>query len=287
LIISSNIYGQICDTASSWNYYGVFIPDCGAHCEGDTVYTNHHYFMQGDTIIVNTIYKVLYDQSDIYSLFGSRNKYKSKLGFLRDNNTHKKVYFLSIDDTSSKSEILLYDFTLKNDSIFKILYKSLKVIAIDSLNFIGGKRLVISFSDMVYNYLSNKEDTLKWIEGIGSYSDLTYYFTSPNNALLCYKSNGELKYINELGLNCTYLGPKVSVDNIKKFSLKVYPNPTDGQLNIENIRYIKRLEIYNILGAKVYSNCPNQLNLRIDNLNLKEGIYILNVDNENRKIIIK
>jgi hypothetical protein len=74
---------------------------------------------------------------------------------------------------------------------------------------------------------------------------------------------------------------------MNNISLRIYPNPMDGELNIENNLSINKLEIYNILGVKVFSICPNQKILKIGNLNLKKGIYVLNIDNEKRKIIIK
>ena len=65
--------------------------------------------------------------------------------------------------------------------------------------------------------------------------------------------------------------------------LKIFPNPTNGMLNIEKKANPNRIEIYDLNGAKVY-NCAfkDQLNLSF----LSKGIYFLKTDlNQIAKII--
>lgn len=281
-LIWSNSFGQICDSLSSWNYLQVMIPTClkSTECSGK-YYSNHHYFFHGDSLINKTIYKVLYDNP-----LNNGVQNGNKLGFLREDEIQKKVYFLSIRDASTNSEILLYDFSIKKDSIFKISDFSSKVISLDSLDYFGKKRLVIRFSYTIYNFASDKDDTLKWIEGIGSNMDLLYYYNYPNY-LLCFNSSDGLQYKNESDFDCEYRGPVQSVEKISNLSLRIYPNPTKDELNIEKDTEIKRIEIIDVYGKRLFICYPNLSFYKINNLNLKEGIYLLKIDNENRKIIIK
>lgn len=74
------------------------------------------------------------------------------------------------------------------------------------------------------------------------------------------------------------------------FSIKisVYPNPNNGEFNLtiskfDNLK-MSFVEIYNLLGEKVYSSRLNQSNSTHDISNLKAGIYQLKITNENKTI---
>lgn len=70
--------------------------------------------------------------------------------------------------------------------------------------------------------------------------------------------------------------------------IEIYPNPTNGIVNINSTAKIDKIEVYSILGnsVAVFKN-TNTLNLN----NIKTGIYILKISSEgksiNKKIVIK
>ena len=71
-------------------------------------------------------------------------------------------------------------------------------------------------------------------------------------------------------------------------SVKVYPNPTNGQLRIMNyeLREDAVIEIYDVLGQKLQSKIVNlQSKIVIDISPLASGIYFLKVDNQVIKFI--
>ena len=70
--------------------------------------------------------------------------------------------------------------------------------------------------------------------------------------------------------------------NIKK-SIKVYPNPTSGMLTLLNNNNLKlsQIEIFNVLGQPVMKINPK--NQSIDMSNLGNGMYFLNIENEEGK----
>jgi hypothetical protein len=82
-----------------------------------------------------------------------------------------------------------------------------------------------------------------------------------------------------------------SVANVAKGPpVSVYPNPCNGQLNIDLPEIITKLEIVNMLGQVVYSTIVKG-SLKIDIHNQPKGLYILHFVNSNgifkRKLIVQ
>jgi hypothetical protein len=79
--------------------------------------------------------------------------------------------------------------------------------------------------------------------------------------------------------------------NVTAGNVKVYPNPTNGLINIdlssEEILYTK-VTVYNILGAEVYTSSIRSKEInQIDISNLPTGYYIAKINNENSSIQVK
>lgn len=77
-------------------------------------------------------------------------------------------------------------------------------------------------------------------------------------------------------------------------NIKIYPNPAKDNFTIKfkNPNRIIKLEIYNVLGKRVYQNIPVAKTLEIRNAGFSKGIYVVRVltdDNKvlNSKLIIK
>ena len=303
LFISIQSYGQIIDTLNLWNELEVLIPTClekSTDCSG-VQYINHSYRFGTDTIISGKSYKILYDDERSFLYVGKDSLRSNIVGFLRDDENHKKIYFLST--LVEKSEILLYDFTLKKDSIFSIiqifsfngdnltdtLFKS-KVTNVDSVSYFGIKRLRITFTKVVGVWLSSdslKWDTVKWVEGIGSMQGLIGYFYGLY-PLLCFKQNNDLMYKNDFGYDCAYQGTIESIEKIKDTKFSIYPNPSrDKIFFISSSNEIKSIKVYTLTGIKIGQYFPNTNQFKIELLNFQSGLYLINVDNKYGKIIIE
>jgi hypothetical protein len=67
--------------------------------------------------------------------------------------------------------------------------------------------------------------------------------------------------------------------------VKIFPNPTNGQITISNIQdaSLKTIEVYNILGSLVNSiyveDELNTINLNLETL--RKGIYLLKLNSYN------
>ena len=121
LLFSLNGFAQLVDIKNSWNYLEVAIltgENC-FYCTGKS-YQNNQYTFGNDTIINNLKYQTLiYSYRHNHDTISYTSPYP--VGYLRDEENHKKVYFLSA--FYEGSEVLLYDFTIKKDSVFTSIQK--------------------------------------------------------------------------------------------------------------------------------------------------------------------
>jgi hypothetical protein len=299
LLFSLNGYAQIVDVKNSWNYLEVALLTCGesARCSGES-YQNNQYTFGNDTIINNLKYQTLISSyRHIHDTISYTYPYP--VGYLRDAENHKKVYYLS--GGLGVSEVLLYDFTIKKDSVFKsvqTMYGSLdtfsitsfsaKVLKTDSIITNGTKRLRIHFDDVRPNWNGEQlvVDTLVWIEDIGANMGLIEYPYSLSS-LLCFKHDNKPEYVNNYGLDCLYSGPPNFVESIKRNDIKVYPNPVKNILNIQSEKPIHTIVLYRITGEKVDEYFPDDIFYQIALKNQRSGIYILSIDGIFRKIVIE
>ncbi len=63
-----------------------------------------------------------------------------------------------------------------------------------------------------------------------------------------------------------------------ELSAKVYPNPSNGIVHIENT-YNKNVEVYNTLGSLVMTTTSNQVEL-------KSGVYLIKVGNKTSRVVV-
>lgn len=75
-----------------------------------------------------------------------------------------------------------------------------------------------------------------------------------------------------------------SVKDVNFIDFKVYPNPTKNILTIDDASFsIKNIEIFNILGKKVFASTKNEINIA----HLVNGIYLLKIESEKGNIAAK
>jgi len=80
--------------------------------------------------------------------------------------------------------------------------------------------------------------------------------------------------------NCGSLS--VSESELSNLSIRLFPNPVKGVLNIEYKETIETIEIYNLLGKKVKSLSNNSKSINIQDLS--SGMYLLKIYSGNRTI---
>ena len=77
--------------------------------------------------------------------------------------------------------------------------------------------------------------------------------------------------------NSVYLGPSVSVpETIEPSKVKVYPNPTQYQLQVEG-QGLQRVTLYNLTGQIIYDRDVQHDHVTLPTSSLSKGIYLLNI----------
>lgn len=84
------------------------------------------------------------------------------------------------------------------------------------------------------------------------------------------------------GIGSYYQGACVTNSLITGLSnpLKIYPNPSNGQINIEGIDKETSIGLYNLLGNLVYSQFAEAYASVLNLQNLPKGFYLMTIGNE-------
>ena len=79
----------------------------------------------------------------------------------------------------------------------------------------------------------------------------------------------------------------ISINNALDFSTRIYPNPANNELNIENNNFIiSSIELFDISGKSIVVKRVNEMATILDISNLSNGIYFVKV-NSNQSSIMK
>lgn len=89
---------------------------------------------------------------------------------------------------------------------------------------------------------------------------------------------------NQIFYNNSFLSIK---ENSAKKSLKIFPNPVNDFLNVENIERNLEVKIYEMTGKLLYKTYTNDKKLKIDVNSFQKGQYILIIENYKPEIFIK
>jgi len=126
-------------------------------------------------------------------------------------------------------------------------------------------------------------------------SDNTFRFESKDNQrYLYYDENGNVSNIAALETDerskwkAIPTSETLSIDKevFKRASLMIYPNPAKKSFTItlQNINTIKSVEIYTVLGKRVYQNTPISNVLEVKNSGFKAGVYLVKALSEDNKV---
>jgi PKD repeat protein len=125
------------------------------------------------------------------------------------------------------------------------------------------------------------------VNGTSLFNDTLYYLVAPvtgDYTLSVVDTNGCPGSEGILNVN---VGLSDLSEN--KYSVNVFPNPTESILNITGLVISKNglLEIMDISGRKVYSNTINESKLQLPVNNFNPGIYILHIESGSQKLFLR
>ena len=231
-------------------------------------YTQYVYF-HGDSIVGDYTYKKVFSCNDNLH---ANTKYE---GLMRE--LSFKTYFIP---AHSKIEYLLYDFSLDEGKTFEYqdpfiseFSISLYVKKVDYIMINGYPKLQIQLT------LTPDDDEIfaTWIQERGSLHGLFYpcgsILDGTVTTLLCYFQDDELIYKNPDYSECFYEDLAISV--VENRSFRVYPNPTTGELRIENEELkIRSIEVFDMMGKIIYSQSHGNT---IDVNAFSKGLYLIKI----------
>ena len=275
-MVFSQDYFPFPDSNAIWNEYSI-------HVEYPTsVSSKTRYGTIGDTIIDNLEYSKIYRLIDDTCLNISNAEY---FGAIREEN--KKIFTLTT--FHGDTEILLYDFSVEEgDTIYsnaQVGYMAYPVVIsnIDSVILLDGTTRK--------RYWINGSLDEFWIEGIGSQggiftpiTDLITNYYEPH--LSCFKQYETTTYLNNYSCDKCFcsLGTLIKGINGLQNEIQLIPNPAsnyikiDFELNMESS--ITRL--FNSSGKLIESTLSNSFPVQLNIGNLPNGIYLIQIDTENK-----
>lgn len=153
------------------------------------------------------------------------------------------------------------------------------IIAVNSYNLFDGGNWVSNATIDVFAYDAGTDSGADYASG--------NVITSPFQSISMI--NGAPINGNKMGTLTITLESVLSVPTIDLFkNIKVYPNPSKGNLTINNPTSIElqRIEVYNVLGSRVKTITKNlgaNKSVHLDLKVLKKGIYILKLVSEGNR----
>jgi len=85
-------------------------------------------------------------------------------------------------------------------------------------------------------------------------------------------SNLDVVYVDNIYF---YKGTALSADTFEKASFTIYPNPSNGIVNLSSDSVIENVKIYNTLGQIVVSETSTSNEVSLNVSDLSSGVYVV------------
>ena len=138
--------------------------------------------------------------------------------------------------------------------------------------FITGETSIYNIDNTVYGIVSNcgGVDFLLYNDGEGFLAHVTAVYNGGSEESIY----TETVYVN---------GPALGINDIEEDKLMLYPNPTDGKLNIE-MQQLNKIEIYDLSGKRIKEFEPQS---QIDLSQFPKGLYMIKLFLDKRILVDK
>lgn len=153
------------------------------------------------------------------------------------------------------------------------------------------------FSDSHWQFLCyvnyGSEYSVRICEKIGNISG--YMLPEPFEAIsgidMAWDGGGILRCYSDLETNISFVDQDcdymVAIEEVTSDLINLYPNPTDGNINIEMTEDYNTIDIYDSLGRIVYSSSVEDSSLSIDISHHPSGLYLIAIKNNTDTHYIK
>lgn len=79
----------------------------------------------------------------------------------------------------------------------------------------------------------------------------------------------------------------LSLDDQQQNNFKVYPNPSSNNWNVSSTSGITTINVFDVLGQRVSTQNPNNLEATIDGSQLQSGLYFARIEGENGSVTVR
>lgn len=270
-------YHQLLDHESEWH-----LTSCSSNCINDVYYTD------GDTSYNSNNYKIL-----------NGYHYTSRTFWLREDVSEKHI-FLSYDNGKSRTEVLLYDFSLEiGDTIllsnpitpfplnggFYQVDSIVHQVLLDNTN-----RKFFYFSPTFSNVSSDELPV--WVEGIGGLTLINGPGGSPDvnrvGKISCYFNDGLLTYSQLDSLDRCTFKYVTGLSDVQIHSSSIYPTIFERILTLEDVSDVSEVVIYSLMGEEVFRRKLNhQQHENLELSHFENGLYVIRLYDNNLPIVSK
>ena len=289
------LYSILCsgyaqDTLQQWNV-GVYDRNWNPPETTRPFWITNIYRTGSDTLINSISYKKLFFSNDTlfanHTYFGAIRKHNGEILINKNNNEYLLYNFsLSVDDT-----IFINRFIDNEPFVWKAKVNAISEILINNRTL---KKYEVSYSDTNNNFTALDNDI--WIEDIGSKKygllneGIPPNLTGPDKDfyLLCYKENDET-VLYDTNFNTCFKKTIESGISLKlNKQCKIYPTvlTSNTQLVVESSILINQIKIFDLQGLSVYTKNIGSLYCHLNLSYLKNGFYIVVVNNNTFKLLI-
>jgi hypothetical protein len=284
------IYHPFPDSSATWR-----VDEIDSSFPFGSAYSFFEIYIEGDTIASNGMtYHKLYIEGDFY--VNTQNYFSEKFlfGVLWQDTSVKKVFYRETSSINCFTcDSLLYDFNmqigdiLNNNIYFHQSGTPMTIYSIDSIFLNDGYRKRFNLANL------NMTPTGEFIiEGIGSSLGgfYQYEYFEQYRQLVCFEHNDSTIFPFNSGPCKPIIANENKIDS-KNLSIELFPVPAKNEIHVIYDKPFNDLKIMDMLGIQKdnFQYTINDKEIRIFNINLPGGNYVLNLNSINKsykKLII-
>jgi len=165
-----------------------------------------------------------------------------------------------------------------------------------------GGSIWVNYYQFTYTYDANNNRTSEFEQSWKNGNWVNFYKDTKTYDANDFTKNNSYKYWNNVGIEVIigdsdyyYYHTVLGINDLKlqDGNITVYPNPTCGKFTISSDKPINSVEIYNLLGERIYSDFTfnRQISKEIDLSDRCQGVYAIKIYNGkgiyNCKIVVQ
>jgi len=115
--------------------------------------------------------------------------------------------------------------------------------------------------------------------------DLTFMEEHTDLAVVVFVQDNSNKNVLQSEMMDISIPMGIENNPLLKNTVKLFPNPASGNINLDSDMEIEQIIIFNLMGQIVYESSPRTNSLNIDISNLKPGLYLFKMINAEGSVV--